>query len=1090
MDSRQPGSIAETVRRLALWAARAPKGLALVTYVSDSARRQATESLAGKLTSAGIPHRQIRLPAGLSAAELAREFDRLLGEEPGTVTSVLGWAEAFDAERRQDRLDALRFLGAHRERLVKPGLLQIWWMPPDLAESLAFATPDLESWIMVQLELAKPSESPRIPMLRMDGISFDEGTSIKGSKPYLSLADARRRSAALAARYHKGLAAGDSLPDLIERYARPAVAALREAGVEKEAKDLELALDVEVHRSRRIPQHVPPHAKDFLISYAPADRAWAEWIGSVLEDAGYTVVLRSWDLRPGSNFVLEMQKAVQQTRQTIVLISPDYLAGEIAQSEWGAALEADARRSERHLLPIRIRETEVSGLAGSVAYLDLVGTDEERARSAILEGVVSSRESVASPEWRGRPDPGTVQVASFPRQRTAVWNLPPRSPGFYGREQILEQLSSSLGSSASESRIAVVGLGGIGKTRLVAEYAERHREEYEIVWQVHAYSPDAARADLGRLAERLGLIDRQHRESTAAARAALGWLADHGEWLLIYDDAVFPRDLGDWLPRGPGHLVITTRLGSWKSEARTLALEPLKTHDSVKLLAGRGADGDQGTVEKLAARLGGQPLALTLAASLACRLGSLDTVLSLLADVSPDRGNRNLVSIEQLLAQFLELPGEEPEAMRLLTLCSLLSANNIPLGWFDDPIPSTDRNSDSESTREAIAVLASYSLLTLQEEKASIHSLVQDAVRVALSPEQSAASLLEVSKLVRRELDRAEWAGQIPPHHHLCHAETVAFRLMEVDAMRPEAARLLDRVGGLRVAREEGTTAVRLLDASIRFWESLDVARPELVSAFDHRAAAHLLQGSVGNARRDLQRALRLSEGALGPAHDLTLYLRERLAQLLMTFLGDVEGAKEHLEAVLESRRTSRGPNHPSTADVLHNLGLAHSSLGDLEKARTDLEQALAVRREALGADHPQVARSLTNLGAIVAAQGDLEQALELQRQALKILERNLGTDHPGLLTVLMNLSGALRHTGRLAEARDILERALQIVISALGESGPDAGDIRYNLAQVLEELGDSAAAQKQYVAVYRALATTAPPDDPRLLELSLKIGP
>ena len=30
--------------------------------------------------------------------------------------------------------------------------------------------------------------------------------------------------------------------------------------------------------------------KDFFISYNQADRAWAEWIAWILEEAGYTVV--------------------------------------------------------------------------------------------------------------------------------------------------------------------------------------------------------------------------------------------------------------------------------------------------------------------------------------------------------------------------------------------------------------------------------------------------------------------------------------------------------------------------------------------------------------------------------------------------------------------------------------------------------------------------------------------------------------------------------------------------------------------------------------------------------------------------------
>lgn len=48
--------------------------------------------------------------------------------------------------------------------------------------------------------------------------------------------------------------------------------------------------------------------KDFFISYNKADRTWAEWIAWQLEEARYSVVVQAWDFRPGSNFVLEMQR--------------------------------------------------------------------------------------------------------------------------------------------------------------------------------------------------------------------------------------------------------------------------------------------------------------------------------------------------------------------------------------------------------------------------------------------------------------------------------------------------------------------------------------------------------------------------------------------------------------------------------------------------------------------------------------------------------------------------------------------------------------------------------------------------------------
>ena len=43
--------------------------------------------------------------------------------------------------------------------------------------------------------------------------------------------------------------------------------------------------------------------KDFFVSHAGADRAWAEWVAWQLTDAGYTVELEVWDWAAGQNVV-------------------------------------------------------------------------------------------------------------------------------------------------------------------------------------------------------------------------------------------------------------------------------------------------------------------------------------------------------------------------------------------------------------------------------------------------------------------------------------------------------------------------------------------------------------------------------------------------------------------------------------------------------------------------------------------------------------------------------------------------------------------------------------------------------------------
>lgn len=148
----------------------------------------------------------------------------------------------------------------------------------------------------------------------------------------------------------------------------------------------------------RTEQVVHQHSdRDFFISYNRADRDWAEWIAWQLEEIGYSIILQDWDFRPGSNFVLDMQNATQETKRTIVVLSPHYLNARFTQAEWAAAFQQDPESEQGVLVPVRVQECKPEGLLGPIVYIDLVGLDESAAREKLLEGVRFGRGKPTSP---------------------------------------------------------------------------------------------------------------------------------------------------------------------------------------------------------------------------------------------------------------------------------------------------------------------------------------------------------------------------------------------------------------------------------------------------------------------------------------------------------------------------------------------------------------------------------------------------------------------------------------------------------------------------------------------------------------------
>src|SRR4051812_9902884 len=155
--------------------------------------------------------------------------------------------------------------------------------------------------------------------------------------------------------------------------------------------------------------------RDFFVSFNQADRAWATWIAWVLEEAGYSVFFQDWDFK--GNFVLEMNRATQQSRRTLAVLSPDYFASRFTASEWAARFNEDADSQHDLLIPVRVRECDPPGLLGPIVYADLVGLTRDQARRQLLDRVAGIRwKPNEEPFYPGGPLPAAARsIPSEPR---------------------------------------------------------------------------------------------------------------------------------------------------------------------------------------------------------------------------------------------------------------------------------------------------------------------------------------------------------------------------------------------------------------------------------------------------------------------------------------------------------------------------------------------------------------------------------------------------------------------------------------------------------------------------------------------------
>ena len=128
--------------------------------------------------------------------------------------------------------------------------------------------------------------------------------------------------------------------------------------------------------------------KDFFISYNKADKQWAKWIAGCLEKNGYTTIIQAWDFRPGNNFAIEMQSAINNSERIVLVLSKSYLSSDYCLSEWAAMFTKDPIGEKRGIIPVRIDDVEPTGLFSGLIYVDLFTVHNAiKAEKKILDAV-------------------------------------------------------------------------------------------------------------------------------------------------------------------------------------------------------------------------------------------------------------------------------------------------------------------------------------------------------------------------------------------------------------------------------------------------------------------------------------------------------------------------------------------------------------------------------------------------------------------------------------------------------------------------------------------------------------------------------
>jgi Flp pilus assembly protein TadD len=591
------------------------------------------------------------------------------------------------------------------------------------------------------------------------------------------------------------------------------------------------------------------------------------------------------------------------------------------------------------------------------------------------------------------------------------FKLPQRREGRpFGREEELEKLHELLQSG--KNVCVVSGMGGIGKTGLVREYANLPectslftggvyyidvRDRENMAGEIIALTKWKFKADLPANLSTLQMVKACWQQ----------WKYQTENVLLIFDDiSSLNKDIESYLP--PKDLVslrvlMTSRETPDKRIAEKLELQVLSEAAAVDLLASiigqERIDAEPKEAKLLCYELGYLPLALELVGYYLDDEDYQDLSLLAMGDKLREKVKHPSLSPEQVpggiqakrgLQAAFDLSWEElkPEAQYLA--CVLAAFAPSPIRWdlvikIYQQLQGELFNHDNLKDRWLKSLRKLHLVITVDKDIYNLHLLIHDyfyeQLKQHLNFSQIKQAFCDVFALVASNIDQStnlETFNLIEPHLKKMIAWCETKENIEFTGSLNGLALLYDSQG-------------RYNDAEPLYLQSLDIRKRQLGN--DHPDVATILNNLAG---------LYESQGRYNDAEPL--YLQS-----------------------LDIRKRQLSNDHPDVATSLNNLAQLYYSQGRYNDAEPLLLQSLDIRKRQLGNDHPHVAQSLNNLAQLYYSQGQYNDAEPLYLQSLDIKKRQLGNDYPDVATSLNNLALLYESQRKYLEAENLAQQALVI---------------------------------------------------------------
>ncbi|KAN0087056.1 hypothetical protein V8E54_000744 [Elaphomyces granulatus] len=669
------------------------------------------------------------------------------------------------------------------------------------------------------------------------------------------------------------------------------------------------------------------------------------------------------------------------------------------------------------------------------------------------------------------------------------WMVPfERNPRFLGRHNEVARLQERIVSKDRVRKMAIAGLGGVGKTQIALEIAYQIRDkkpEFSIFW-IPATSVEKIEQAYMGIGERLRLQGVTPADMKKAVKSHLS-SEKTGPWLLIIDnlddmnmwtasDASSPV-LKTYIPQSKyGFVLFTSRnqqLATTLVGPEVISIPEMDDKMATDLLRAslirKDLVNDSQPTAQLLCQLSCLPLAIIQAASYMNQTGvSVATYLSLLEGQENEivellcqdfedewryAESKNPVAVTWLIS-FHQIQRLNSLAADYLSFMSCIDPRDIPLSLLPPDISQVKQ-------QIALGLLKAYSFITGQadDQTLSLHRLVHLATRNWLQ----GRGILEqwtvnTGKRVRDIFPSSVHKNRILWRKYLPHA---LFVLQSKEFQNDTR----DREDLVQMVAQCLYSDGRYHKAEVLFKEVFEKRRKRLkdddegmLNSMAWMASTYRYQGRWTEAENLEVHVMETRKTVLGPEHPDTLISMAKLASTYQD-QGRWTEAEKLFVQVMETFKTVLGPEHSDTLASMHNLASTYWNQGRWTQAEKLFVQVIETGKTVLGPEHPSILSSMSNLASTYQHQGRWTEAEKLEVQVMETSKTVLGPEHPDTLTSMSNLASIFWNQERWTEAEKLFVQVMETQKTVLGPEHPDTLLSMSNLSSTLKALGRRAEA-------------------------------